>query len=423
MFAAMMNINSVHAQSIPYQDIWANPDDKELNLKYARQAIASGELQDAASALERLLLTSPNWDSVRVLYGIVLYRLDDKRGALEEFRKLEGRDLNARDEGLRQEYLARLEHENAAIRISGAFTLGGRYDENPGLVSNSISDGTIFLSTPAANDDEDYGVLGSATLRIEGNIDNIPGSVWFVALDGRFDSFQDVSRSNRMYGSLKGGAIFVGGRGKLAPYAIVDQYWLQSDRFLSRWGGGVKASYDISEYLSLHAGGEYLTENFSQTSTSPENDQRDGSKTTGTLGLKWRATESQTFFVDGFMIRKSADNEGFAYDEDGIAIRSFTLLGNGAYLKLDWRYSDVNYKEPDGVVFVDQPRQDIRQYSRAALGFELLSLFPESSSTPEIFEDVLTEVGIAWTDQNSNLPNLEYDNFSVDVSFTKRFSF
>ena len=48
MFAVMMNINSVHAQSIPYQDIWANPDDKELNLKYAKQAIASGELQDAA---------------------------------------------------------------------------------------------------------------------------------------------------------------------------------------------------------------------------------------------------------------------------------------------------------------------------------------------------------------------------------------
>ena len=63
---------------ITYEQILAAPDDSKLNLAYARQA----------AALERLLLARPNWDSVRLFYGFVLYRLDDMTGAKRELRAL-----------------------------------------------------------------------------------------------------------------------------------------------------------------------------------------------------------------------------------------------------------------------------------------------------------------------------------------------
>jgi len=55
---------------ISYQQILDAPDDLRLNLQYARQEVKSGRLQQAAAALERLLLQRPNWDSLRLFYGI-----------------------------------------------------------------------------------------------------------------------------------------------------------------------------------------------------------------------------------------------------------------------------------------------------------------------------------------------------------------
>ena len=81
---------------ITYEQILAAPDDVQLNLDYARQEVASGRLQQAAAALERLLLNRPNWDAVRLFYGIVLYRLNDLEGTKRELRLLEGRDLRVR---------------------------------------------------------------------------------------------------------------------------------------------------------------------------------------------------------------------------------------------------------------------------------------------------------------------------------------
>ena len=76
------------AETIAFEEILAAPNDLQLNLDYARQEVKSGRLQQAAAALERLLLIKPNWDSVRLFYGVVLYRLDDMGGAIRELSLL-----------------------------------------------------------------------------------------------------------------------------------------------------------------------------------------------------------------------------------------------------------------------------------------------------------------------------------------------
>ena len=60
----------------------------------AQQQIGNGELLAAASTLERLLLSKPNLDSVRLLYAKTLLMLDDKKAAAREFDILEARSLS-----------------------------------------------------------------------------------------------------------------------------------------------------------------------------------------------------------------------------------------------------------------------------------------------------------------------------------------
>ena len=112
--ASMTMSPSAQAQ-VTYQQILANPDDLKLNLEYARQAVASGRLQEAASALERLLLHRPNWDAVRLFYALVLYRLGNLDGSKRELEKLEGRGLSAKQEADRVKYLALINKIGADI--------------------------------------------------------------------------------------------------------------------------------------------------------------------------------------------------------------------------------------------------------------------------------------------------------------------
>jgi len=83
------------AKEIKFSDIYNAPDNAQLNLDYANQEIANGNLLSAASALERILLSQPNLDSTRLLYAKVLLWLDDTTGSKRELDLLKTRNLTA----------------------------------------------------------------------------------------------------------------------------------------------------------------------------------------------------------------------------------------------------------------------------------------------------------------------------------------
>ena len=57
---------------IPFKQVLSAPDNVQLNIDYARQQIAAGDLKEAGATLERILLLNPTLYDVRVLYGLVL---------------------------------------------------------------------------------------------------------------------------------------------------------------------------------------------------------------------------------------------------------------------------------------------------------------------------------------------------------------
>jgi len=93
---------------ILFEDVFHNPDDNELKLNYARQQAASGDFLSAAFVLEGMLFTSPNWDTARLFYAIMLAELDDHDAALYEFNILENRPLNAEHRAISTAYLKKL---------------------------------------------------------------------------------------------------------------------------------------------------------------------------------------------------------------------------------------------------------------------------------------------------------------------------
>jgi len=420
--AVSLGASSAAAQTVTFEEILAQPDNLQLNLKYARQEVASGRLQQAAAALERIILLEPDWDSARLFYGVVLYRLGDLEGAKRELRILENRNLPAKQERDRIRYLKLAENGTKSLRFSGQYSLGFRVDSNPGLVGES-SDGPAGFVTSVNEEESDAAFTGGAKSKIELDIGN-SGNFLFVETHSRINEYFDVDQADLFTSQVKVGAAFHGPNLIVAPYAFGSTSYLQHDRFRTQFGGGANASYTLSSQVELQFRGQAVHEDYESTSFSSIGSQRDGLLASGSVGIQWRPTDKQKFTVTGHLADKDADFDGFSYQSYGIEARSLTLLGKGRYLSLQGQYSDRDYEEIDNFYTFTNAREESRFYVRAAVGAPLETLFSSFDvELPEIISDVVVQTGVSYTNNDSNVPLRNYDNWSGDILFTKRISF
>lgn len=412
--------NPANAQAVTFQQILNDPDNLKLNLEYARQQVESGALQQAASALERLLLHKPNWDSVRLFYGVVLYRLDDLKGAERELMILEGRGLSPSQENDRLKYLALARHQNASTRISAVMSIGGRWDSNPGRITNNP--GGVPFFPAGISEDADKAVSISKRMRIESDIASGQGDYWFGQSDTYVVKYSDTSNANIATTTFKTGFTFNGENKLFVPYLFYGKSLVNHAHFRSRWGGGAQLNFTINPQTEFFAAGEYAREDYHLTSFSPVGNQRDGYKVTGKLGVVWRPSDTRKITIEGMLGRKDAQFSGFSYNVGAIKVSTLTLLGKGRYLTLSGKYTLTNYDQPDLFYSNTITREDKRLYGRAAYGAPLGTIFA-NQQLPDALSDIVAQVGVSWTSQDSSIAILDFDNLSADLMFTKRVEF
>ncbi len=409
----------VSAQQITFEEILAAPDDLQLNLKYARQEVKSGRLQQAAAALERLLLVRPNWDSVRLFYGVVLYRLDDLSGAIRELSLLEGRNLSTKQESDRSKYLSLATKKNDPVRMSARYTLGIRADSNPGRVP----DDPVFIFG-IANEESDAAVTGSSQFRLEVDLEGAAGNYFFLQTNSYLNEFFSVNEADFIASRAKAGFVLHGQDFVVTPYILYGSSWLQYEQFRSQYGGGVDTGWSLSSQVSFHLNGRVAYEDYSTTSYSTVGNQRDGWRKSLEAGLKFKLTDTQSFGLKAQFARKDAKFDGFSNDELKLSARSLTLFGRGRYLSLSASFTQTDYDEPDNFLSLVTTREDERYYLRAAIGAPLETIFADSGFTlPESISGVVLQLGVSYSSQDSTIPRLRHNNLSGDILFTKRLNF
>ena len=406
------------AEQITFQEILDSPDNLQLNLDYARQEVASGRLQQAASALERLVLVQPNWDEARLFYGIVLYRLDDLKGAQRELEILEGRGLSPSQESDRRRYLALSVKQSDPLRITGRITAGGRWDSNPGRVADATAAAAI------ASRDADEALTGSSQFRLERDIDGAQGSYIFFQGNGYINEYFNVDRADFIATRAKTGITFLGPDFEVSTYALYGRSWLQHETFRQQYGAGVDVRWGLSSTVELLVNGRGVYENYQATSFSTVGNNRDGWRKSVDAGFQFRPSDSQTFRLTGGFARKDADFNGYSYDQSRIDFKSLTLFGAGRYLSLGATYKRTQYDAPDNFYSFTTARDDDYFRGRAAVGAPLETLFRKADfELPEAIADIVAQVGVTYSRQDSSIPSLDISNWSADIMFTKRYSF
>ncbi len=86
----------VHAAdpAAPLDALSQATDKAASGLALARDQIDAGQLLDALSTLERLVLNNPDNDEARLLHASVPCRIDDLPGSMVEFDDLRGHELS-----------------------------------------------------------------------------------------------------------------------------------------------------------------------------------------------------------------------------------------------------------------------------------------------------------------------------------------
>jgi len=424
-------------EPVTYDEVLENPDDVDLNIRYARTLIEKGRLDQAAITLERVLIINPSLDRVRLLYGIVLYRLDNLAEARRELRTVLGEgDLDSDLERQAETYLARIERRQRDV--TGSVTLGAGLHGDTNR--NSFPSGGDFrIQNPlpsqsgdaivdaAGNENADWGQIAFAKGRVnydpgrqrvtnlyaeatslvdnqaqEDDLDVIAG---FAEVGGTFDATQLRITPHVRYEHLD-----VGG----AKYAQIPEIGVR----LSRTSHAIEGLEGFLETRVSY-------EEFNNTFDLPFNEDQNGFRYEVEGGAGYNV--SNAWRVEGGYRFTAKDA-----DEDFERYFGHRLRASTTYV-FDYQgfvtgTASVEYQDFDGMerfVTVTKTREDLDSRVRLTYGVPVAAILRATGTDDPAAatESLVLSLTGEYFNSESSIRNFDYDNWRGSFLVTKRFEF
>jgi tetratricopeptide (TPR) repeat protein len=418
---------------VDYGDVLANPDDPEINYRYAKRMIAQGELNRAAAALERILMLSPESDRIRLLYGVVLARLGNTGEALRELEAVDREKLGAGDRRTLDEALGRLRRAQRRFSGSVGVTAGVHVDSN----RNSFpEDGRFQVDIPGA---------GPTSFEAGGNANTDVGQ--YLLLDGRVAVATDWQRvpevraeaallgDNQVQeddldlisGLMSLGTTYYGDGLKVRPRLSYRRIYLAGERYQREVKGSVRLSRNLAADRSLvgFVKGTGAYADYASVALNRFADEQDGTSAAGTIGLSWAPSDALDL-TGAYRFRSVNAREAYeAYDEHRARLSAVYVPGPGISLSAEGFTAWRDYDGPDPFVSRTTVREETEILGRLGAAVTVPRIERELGiSLPDSVTDNLQlSVYAQVRDVAANLPNFAYRNYRAEFAVTKRFSF
>jgi len=408
-------------RDVRYGEVLARPDDIALNFEWAKTQIRKGDLLGASATLERILLRAPNLPRVRVLYAIVLYRLDNYDDAERELENVLRLEMPVSLRRQLAKYLADARLRKKATRMSLLLNQSYYFDTNrTALPASGQVDTFLGRFSVADTGKSDHGFQSIVRFAIEHDLGFqrrhrlIADITAYAAEQIRLDRY-DLQAT-----ILRAGAVFDFAPYEIAPMLTWRYLRLSHEDFLNAPGFRVDAAFDASRDLRLFARFALEAQSFREIDESGVNAQRTGPEYRFDVGARFTlGPRMQLVTLAGF-IRKTATGFFNEYSSIRLAVDHTWLLGDGMYLlshvslRQDW------YDDPDPFVSV-QARRDKTIRLRLTFGVPILTLAGQETALPIWLGDTTLSVGAEYTRVFSTITNYAYGNFRFIAGLTTRF--
>lgn len=425
MLCAIAGLTVGTVQTAAAQDfeaVMAAPDDPALNFEFARRSVEAGDLNSAAGALERVLMADPNRHGARLLYAVVLYRLDDLQGARDQLNLLDPVTLTPLQRAEAARYRARIERGQSTTRIGGSLSAGLTYEEDAAGALTTQFD-SVF-APPVS--EEGAAAVFSARLTATHDLAGAAGYAVFGSV-GAYDrtTFDDIDGDVRR-GDIEAGFSYQGRLNSWSVSAVARALDLLDDPYLREVGVKGQARWRTSNATTVSLTGEAVSQSFDEPAVDALaliiGGDRDGWRYDLNLGVSHRLSARSTVGVSVGWQDKQADYEPFGYSGPGLQARYDTGDRNGRYLAVSGGVQWLDYDAPDPffIGFGAPTREDVRSWARFAVGAPI-SAFTAAGATGDWRQDVGVEGALTYGARNSEAPLADYDSWGAELRLTWRF--
>ena len=410
-------------ERVTYADVLQHPDDVELNYRYAQSQVETGDLRGAAATLERILLLAPDLARVRLLYAVVLYRLDNLNEAEREFRTVSKLSM---PDSLRDEvdhYLEQIALRRKATRYSATIAGGMQWDSN----RNAGPDGNqvLFLGTPfdlvTGKKESDFSGVMLAGLRAQHDLGFDAGHALIGGLQVYGQKQIDVTELDLMAITGETGGLYRTPLVDVQPSIYGTYLNLGGDSYVSTVGAGVRANHRFSKALDVFARFRVDYEFFEDIDVSPITEERTGSRFQGGVGATWTPTPTLRFDAGIGGVSKWADQDFYAYSGPLVALSGTWLLGRGQFLLSTFSLEYDAYLGPEPIIS-SKTRRDTLFIGGLTYGAPLGFLLP-FLNVPRAIRDTMFTVNATYLNEQSTIENYQYDDLRFTVLYTKNFEF
>lgn len=404
---------------VSYEDVLADPDNIELNYKFAKSQIARGNLRQAAATLERILMVDPALPKVRLTYAIILYRLDNLPEAQRELNALRALPMPASLKDEIDEYLDRIKRRRRRTNVSGRLGFGWQYDSNRNAAPRSAK--RLFGGTPLAltsghkEDDPSYIFLAQAGLVRDLGFQE--GHNLFADMSYyRAEQIKVNTLDFQAYNWDFGGTVKSFKYGNFTPKAVFGYISLKQRTYLRQRGVDFGYEKAINDRWSLFSGLGVQFQEFVDSFNVTTASERTGQQTDFRLGSHFLLTPGQRLTVRYEHSDKDARRRFNMYTRESFHLSHAWLTGKGTFLLSQFTVNADDYGDPETAIHPTQVRKDVTTRTGLIFGAPL-------SLLARPLKDLLWTANLEHFDSSSNMTNYEYKNTKVNMMVTYKFDY
>ena len=402
-------------KNITYMQILQNPNDLDLNIKYAQQQGKMGNFKQTISTLERLNMLYPDNVEIKLYLLSVLVQVDSPEKANTIIAEMKLRkDLEAEDLETLQEIEEELrDREPSLWKLTADFSTGAFFTNNVNSVSKNRlkeeSDSVVGFNSAMHDRTLSAGIGLSATRPI-----GEESSFLINASQSTSEQYSETDDDFQSYG-LTFALDTVLGNQSLSPYLMLSKsdYQTDADSFSKMYGFG--GFFSVGERNSFSYGYSFADSKGNHNSTDDTAMETNSIAHAFTLGhdliLTPIISSSISLGYSDTDARVDAGNDYETYD-----------FGLGLNFAFPWAYIAVSnavsfndYKRVDTTVSSTKLRSDYTNTFDVMVTKAIGDIFPAIDPNRSLFINFSYERLFS----EANMINYDYISDSLSLSFSK----
>lgn len=413
-------------RQVEYDEVLAQPDDLNLNFGWAQTQVSRGDIKGAANSLERMLLTAPNEARVRLLYAVVLLRLERLDEAERELLVVRGLPMQPALRAEIDRYRRQIEVAKQQTRFAASVSMATQYDWNRNVSPRSgeaLLFDTRFPVAAADRRKADWQLQTIARIEMTHDIggqdnDRLTAAASYVRGEqAREDQFD-----------FQVGSVEFGGAIDFAPTWVVPNVYarrltLGNQRYGHIEGGSLRIEQRFTGRFHIYGFGEVENQTYGAVSRSTRAPERSGVQVLGGVGASWIVHPSHRLNFEIGPAWKNARERFESYRGLTTTLSHTWLIGQGIFLVTAFGGDANYYDEPEQLVST-RKRHDRIVRVRTTLGVPLgVFINDEQLAQGPVLRDITLFASIEGIRARSNITTNTYDNHRIAFGVTKRWDF